>query len=80
MEREMEEFRALQAEEKKVFLANLSDVEKKLKEKDRQADEVRCNHYHLVSLACYSLYVTAVCPLPFVYAIVLPRGCTMSLS
>lgn len=68
MEREMEEFRALQAEEKKVFLTNLSDVEKKLKEKERQADEVRCNRYRLVYLVCNVLYVTAVCPPPFVYA------------
>lgn len=63
----MEEFRALQAEEKKVFLTNLSDVEKKLEEKERQADEVRCNHYRLVYLVSYVLYVTAVCSTTFVY-------------
>lgn len=37
----MEEFRTLQLEEKKVFLANLEGVERTLKEKEREADEVR---------------------------------------
>lgn len=40
MEAEIEEFRVLQLEEKKVFLDNLEAAEQKLKEKERDADEV----------------------------------------
>lgn len=36
----MEEFRVLQLEGKKVFLDNLEAAEQKLKEKERDADEV----------------------------------------
>lgn len=36
----MEQLRTLQAEEKKVFLANLEATEKTAKEKEREADEV----------------------------------------
>lgn len=41
MSAEMENFRALQAEEKKVFLANLEAMERSLADKERQVEEVR---------------------------------------
>lgn len=41
MEEEMQQFRELQLQEKKVFLANLAGVEKALKEKEREIEEVR---------------------------------------
>lgn len=40
MDAEMEEFRALQLDEKKVFLANLEGMERKLQEKEKDAEEV----------------------------------------
>ncbi|CAN0171306.1 unnamed protein product, partial [Scytosiphon promiscuus] len=41
MEAEMEQFRELQLQEKKVFLANLAGVERALKEKEREIEEAR---------------------------------------
>lgn len=40
IEAEMEEFRTLQLEEKKVFLANLEGMERSLKEKEKDSAEV----------------------------------------
>lgn len=40
IEADMEEFRTLQLEEKKVFLANLEGMERTLKEKEKDAGEV----------------------------------------
>lgn len=40
IEAEMEEFRTLQLDEKKVFLANLEGMERKLKEKEKDVEEV----------------------------------------
>ena len=56
----MEEFRALQAEEKKLFLANLGEAEKKLKDKERQADEVRCNDRSVSNSLSAALCVSLV--------------------
>lgn len=39
----MEEFRTLQLEEKKVFLANLEGMERTLKDKEKDAEEVRAD-------------------------------------
>ena len=37
----MDELRTLQLEEKKVFLTNLEGMERALKDKERETDEVR---------------------------------------
>ena len=41
MAAEMDELRTLQLEEKKVFLTNLEGMERALKDKERETDEVR---------------------------------------
>lgn len=41
----MEELRALQAEEKKVFITNLKGMEQALKDKEREVDEVQWGRF-----------------------------------
>lgn len=58
MAREMEEFRALQSEEKKVFLVNLESMERSLKDKDRELAEVSGRRRSLFLVLCF---VSATC-------------------
>ena len=52
MAAEMDELRSLQLQEKKVFLTNLEGMERALKEKERETDEVRARVSSLFLLAC----------------------------
>lgn len=61
MQAEMDELRALQLQEKKVFLTNLEGMERALKEKGRETDEVRT----LVSILALADCLYVVCPKVF---------------
>lgn len=54
MSTEMENFQGLQAEEKKVFLANLESMEQSIKDKEREAEEVRATGRCLIFIQAFT--------------------------